>query len=103
GGNGQKGGGGVEYVSENDPRGGSGMGQVEEVVVSDKALFGSLGVMSALSALDDGFASDKAPVVRAGPKISKGSPGGILGALASLSGKATGSGGVGIGGVGTKG
>lgn len=102
GGNGQKGGGGVDYVKESDPRGGSGLAQVDEVVVSDKALFGSLSALSALSALDS-FASAGDGVVRAGPKIAKGNAGGVLGALASLSGKGTGTGGVGIGGVGTKG
>jgi hypothetical protein len=102
GGNGQKGGGGVEYVKENDPRGGTGMGQVDEVVVTDRALFGSLGVMSALSALDEGFKAN-GPVVHAGPRVAKGNPMGVLGALASLSGKAGGSNGLGIGGVGTRG
>lgn len=133
GGNGMRGGGGVEHVASKDSRGGSGLeaqqikanSGADEAVVKDKGALAALtkaekvvgtGVMraleatgkiaSALSALDEGMKSGKikaAGIPGFGASSGRGSALGVLGALGKVGSGGAGAGGVGMGGVGTKG
>lgn len=105
GGDGQVGGGGID-TEQYDRKGGSGLAALDKLVKDKNTPFGGKGVLSALSALDEGMKSGKfntAAIVpsNAGARIM-GTAQGVLGALGKIQGSG-GGGGVGIGGVGTKG